>query len=1017
MLGTARLQVRPQHLNAVIPLSSPAATPSLAKLGALLDAVRDACEPGTWSRGVELARDQAVVGERSDGEEIVVRVATDGGLVSPVVSLFLDDLDWDCECKLPEDPCVHVAAAVIAVKQARRQGQSTLELGRSVASERGQLRYGFESSQGVLLLRRWLVTRGDARPFIGSLVERMAEGSGPQLIATKHDHQFESVVGPFRGGELPRKLIARVFRALQGASELTFDARPAEIGPPSSGICLRVSSHRDDFVARLEQDPGISEVFTNGATRHGQVLRAVAPHGMDERTFASLRRGRTFSSHEVGSLVGEILPKVKARVTVIVDTDKLPGVMRVKPRLELATARDGERLSALPRIVYGDPPVARVDGERLTLLAGGDVPLRNVKVERLLLSRLEELGLELGVKRSLAPAEAIALASVLESIDTDIRASDESVHKEFFEVGSLAPRLEMDDQGGFELWFEAGEEGAESGRPTGQRADASAVIQAWERGESLAPLMDGGFGRLPAEWLERFGDRVADLLATKSDVTRKASLPAFTAPDLAALAESLDQIPPPAFGRLKEIIDDFEGIPAAILPDDLQAELRDYQRHGVAWLAFLRKAGLGALLADDMGLGKTVQALCLLGKNSLVVAPTSVLHNWAVETKRFRPNLKFEVYHGPGRSLRDDCPVVMTTYAILRLDIEKLVARKWDIVVLDEAQSIKNPDSKVAKAAYRLDADFRICMTGTPVENRLLDLWSQFHFINRGLLGGRKHFQERYVKPIAAGNPETGARLRQRIGPFVLRRRKSEVARELPPRTEIVLRCELSDDERRSYDAVRAATQTDVVAKLSGGKDVLAILEALLRLRQAACHTALLPGHERVAGRASSKLQLLVDTLSEVAAEGHKALVFSQWTSMLDLTEPHLRAAELTFTRLDGSTRDRGGVVAGFQAPDGPQIMLLSLKAGGVGLNLTAADHVFLLDPWWNPATEDQAADRAHRIGQDKPVIVHRLVAKDTVEERILALQVRKRELAEVAVGQATAAAGITREELVALLE
>jgi SNF2 family DNA or RNA helicase len=328
---------------------------------------------------------------------------------------------------------------------------------------------------------------------------------------------------------------------------------------------------------------------------------------------------------------------------------------------------------------------------------------------------------------------------------------------------------------------------------------------------------------------------------------------------------------------------------------------------------------------------------------------------------------------------------------------------------------VKNPDSQVARAAYALDAGFRVALTGTPLENRLEELWSLAHFTNRGLLGGRREFDERYARPIASGDATATARLRERLRPFLLRRTKRAVVPELPPRTEALLRVALDDRERGVYDAVRAATRADVLALLAGGGNVLAALEALLRLRQAACHPALVPGQEAAS---SSKLDLLVEALATAAAEGHKALVFSQWTSLLDLVEPHLRTAGLTFARLDGSTRDRGAVVAEFQSPSGPPVMLLSLKAGGTGLNLTAADHVFLCDPWWNPAAEDQAADRAHRIGQDRPVMIYRLVATDTVEERILALQERKRALAEAAVGGGAAGgAALTRQDLLALLD
>jgi SNF2 family DNA or RNA helicase len=300
------------------------------------------------------------------------------------------------------------------------------------------------------------------------------------------------------------------------------------------------------------------------------------------------------------------------------------------------------------------------------------------------------------------------------------------------------------------------------------------------------------------------------------------------------------------------------------------------------------------------------------------------------------------------------------------------------------------------------------------VENRLEELWAQLHFTNPGLLGGRRDFRNRYERPISLGEPGVAAHLRQRIAPFLLRRLKKEVARELPPRTDMVLYCTLSREERAVYDAIRAATRERIVSELARGQGVLAALEALLRLRQASCHSGLVPGQ---GAESSSKVELLVETLEEVVSEGHKSLVFSQWTSLLDRIEPHLRAAGIPFVRLDGSTRDRGAVVEQFQDDNGPPVFLISLKAGGTGLNLTAADHVFLVDPWWNPAVEDQASDRAHRIGQDKPVMVYRLVAEETVEERILKLQERKRALAEAALGEADRASSITRDELLALLE
>ncbi|MBZ0231909.1 MAG: DEAD/DEAH box helicase, partial [Deltaproteobacteria bacterium] len=471
--------------------------------------------------------------------------------------------------------------------------------------------------------------------------------------------------------------------------------------------------------------------------------------------------------------------------------------------------------------------------------------------------------------------------------------------------------------------------------------------------------------------------------------------------------------PAPDLSKLAPLVDGFDGLPPAQVPAGLDQVLRPYQKAGVDWLVFARDAGMGCVLADDMGLGKTLQALCAVRGRTLVVCPTSVAPNWLAETRRFRPDLAVSLYHGPRRALDARADVTVTTYPILRNDVDRLAEIAWDVVILDEAQAIKNPDSQLARAAYRLRGGWRVSLSGTPVENRLDELWSQLHFTNPGLMGGRVDFATRWAEPIEAGDRGAAERLRTRIRPFVLRRLKKEVAPELPPRTESVLWVELDEAERNAYDAIRAATQAEVVSLLEKGGSIMAALEALLRLRQAACHRGLLPGQD---ADSSTKVDTLIESLAEAAAEGHKALVFSQWTSLLDRVEPALAAEKLAFTRLDGSTRDRAGVVAEFQDPGGPPVMLVSLKAGGTGLNLTAADHVFLLDPWWNPAVEDQAADRAHRIGQDKPVMIYRVVARDTVEERVLALQEHKRRIAAAALDGADAAARLTREDLLMLL-
>jgi SNF2 family DNA or RNA helicase len=334
----------------------------------------------------------------------------------------------------------------------------------------------------------------------------------------------------------------------------------------------------------------------------------------------------------------------------------------------------------------------------------------------------------------------------------------------------------------------------------------------------------------------------------------------------------------------------------------------------------------------------------------------------------------------------------------------------WDMVVFDESQTLKNPDSQVTRAAMRLGGAFKLALTGTPLENNLLDLWSQFRCILPGLLPSREDFAG-----LCDRNPEQAVLLAKgRIRPFLLRRLKRDVLSELPAKTESILRVELNESELETYRAMLLATRRELLAEAGSEVSVMEVLEAILRLRQACCDPRLLDPISST--EASTKIQFLGDRLVELIEAGHRCLVFSQWTTYLDLIEPELTKRSIEFSRLDGTTRDRGAIVSSFQADDGPPVMLLSLKAGGVGLTLTAADHVFLMDPWWNPAVEEQAADRAHRIGQKDPVFVHRIIAQDTIEERILELQERKRSLASALLSDGDGGLRITKEELLELI-
>ena len=451
-------------------------------------------------------------------------------------------------------------------------------------------------------------------------------------------------------------------------------------------------------------------------------------------------------------------------------------------------------------------------------------------------------------------------------------------------------------------------------------------------------------------------------------------------------------------------------------PAGLTVELRPYQRRGLDWLQFLRAYDLAGILADDMGLGKTIQTLAhllveqeagRLDRPALVVAPTSLMGNWRREAARFAPSLRTLVLHGSDRHEHfesiPDHDLVLTTYPLLPRDHARLQDLSFHSLILDEAQTVKNPKSQAAGIVRAIKADHRLCLTGTPMENHLGELWAQFDFLMPGFLGDATNFKRHWRTPIEQHKDwDRHQRLARRIAPFMLRRRKQDVATELPPKTEIIKSVTLGEAQATLYEGIRLSMEKrvrDAIASQGLARSQITILDALLKLRQTCCDPRLLniPAAARV--HASAKLELLMDLVPEQLEEGRKILLFSQFTSMLALIEVELFKRGIPFAKLTGQTRKREEAIEVFRS-GAADLFLISLKAGGVGLNLTEADTVILYDPWWNPAVEMQAADRAHRIGQDKPVFVYKLVTEQTVEERILALQDKKRALAEGVYGE-----------------
>lgn len=531
------------------------------------------------------------------------------------------------------------------------------------------------------------------------------------------------------------------------------------------------------------------------------------------------------------------------------------------------------------------------------------------------------------------------------------------------------------------------EEGVELQTPLGKRLRVPAG-RIKPLASTLIDLFDGFSGGETLR-LSRFdAPRLAELTDTSRWTFRGQS-------DVLAMAE-----------RLKAA----QGISTITPPASLRLELRPYQKEGLAWLQFLREQNLSGILADDMGLGKTAQALAhlllekeagRLDKPALVILPTSLIFNWKSEAARFAPSLKVLSLHGPERkAFFEKIPssdVILTTYPLLWRDADELMEHSYHLLILDEAQTVKNAQSRSASAVRKINARHRLCLTGTPLENHLGELWSQFDFLLPGFLGSSKQFTKHWRTPIEKqGDTQRRQLLARRIRPFILRRKKEDVAQELPPKTIIVRSVELEGGQRDLYETVRAAMDAkirDEIATRGFARSQIVILDALLKLRQVCCDPRLVKANAATKVKERAKLDLLMAMLPELVDEDRRILLFSQFTSMLKLIEQELDRLGLPYVILTGDTVDRETPVRRFQEGEVP-IFLISLKAGGVGLNLTAADTVIHYDPWWNPAVENQATDRAHRLGQDKPVFVYKLIVGGSIEEKILALQERKAELA-----------------------
>lgn len=645
--------------------------------------------------------------------------------------------------------------------------------------------------------------------------------------------------------------------------------------------------------------------------------------------------------------------------------------------------------------------------------------LRDQQKERTFWGRLDDLGFRRFVDHRQSAHDVDIAASELGRAVRGLIADGWQVHADGKEVRQPAA-VKFNVRSGID-WFELTADVDFNGK----KASFPELLAALTRGDQTIRLDDGSLGILPEEWLQQYGI-LAGLGSTDEEGLRFSTAQLGLVDSLLSSQEFVDF--DDRYLELRAKLASFAGVEPRAEPRNFHGELRPYQREGLGWLRFLQDYGFGGCLADDMGLGKTVQMLAMFQERrqsrdrqlpSLVIVPKSLMFNWVQEIEKFAPELSHMEYTGPERSLLvpqiPQTDLILTTYGTLRRDILELKDQEFDYVVLDEAQTIKNASSQAAKASRLLKAQHRVALSGTPIENHLGDLWSIFEFLNPGMLGRSSIFK---TFTTESSNENARRTIASGVRPFVLRRTKGQVAKELPDKFEETIYCTMGERQRALYSEMREYYRDSLlgmVKKQGMGKSRMHVLEALLRLRQAACHPALLDKGSQE--DAFAKLDVLVPQLDELIQEGHKSLVFSQFTSMLSIVKKHLDQRGIQYAYLDGQTRKRKQVVEQFQNDPETSVFLISLKAGGLGLNLTEAEYVFLLDPWWNPAVEAQAIDRAHRVGQTKQVFAYRLICRDTVEEKILELQKQKRELADAILeSEGTPLTDLTTDDLELLL-
>ena len=903
----------------------------------LYEEMRECSDKKTWSRGLELSRQNSIyiVGDSGHVRNFVVREQAKA--VDYAIGLNAVDLDWSCTCLEAESPCSHAVAALLGWRQ---QGEGRVLP--SLHDTKWSLSYQLESNGRDLYLKRYLVRKEEVKPLEVSLASiKSLDLSGADVSVRNADFELERLLA-LETAEAHRLAVAQ-FSVLKDL-EIKFKEQVVHFDRSPRGVRLVIRKEGGGIFVKLDTEEGLffdHFFFLNSVV---YPLVKVPFSASDEQL---LRTGKYLGAKEAIEFMGQKLPRLKLVMPVL---NEVSEPVRMPATIALQSWEEGSGLCYRFLLAYGDPVAAWFEGNELKIL-DKTIPIR---------SKDDELKVLVEFERSTGQ-------SLNRTYRSEIPEAFEQARKLFASRYPLIGQAIEDFSNIRDVLPELICEGDRFALSIHGEVFSLRQIKASRELGGAVRLADGSWGQVSRSWFEGEGKKILEILLMNGDkVTKGGTL---------SLSKSLSfRDKSSEFYQLTLDWDkDFSLFRSPI-------DLRPYQIDGAKWLSKLQNLKLGGILADEMGLGKTYQTLLSLQTPSLVVAPTSLLGNWLREAKLARPELRVGVMHGASRNWEVPFDIYVTSYGTVRSDIDRIKKMSFKTSVLDEAQNIKNPHARMSAACFEITADSRIALSGTPFENSAVDLWSLMNYCMPGLLGNFEYFKTHFSKPGDA------ARLKENISPFILRRLKSDVGKDLPEKSVQIVRCTMESDQKDFY----LSLLDKIRSELATSEATMSILTGLLRLRQAACDPFLV---DATTSASSSKLEYLIASLQEIHQNGQTALIFSQWTSLLDRVASKLQNLGFNWSRLDGATADREGAVNDFMTAK-TDFFLISLKAGGTGLNLTRADHVFILDPWWNPAVEEQAIARTHRMGRAHKVFVHRLVSEDTVEEKIVDLQMDKTEQA-----------------------